>query len=324
VSQRRVDRLFCAARSLLVPKDARKLVRSRAFAWIWRPALLLEAHLQLRTCLKGSRCEVFRLIPSSFCLVPCAFLVVLTGPNLESVGVFHLGDTDQTCPTRSLECELERRCPDIKKSLIVLPEAFNVADGYYAGTGPTPSIRKKLVHFSERYGVAFVAGLVEDKPASGNQKGFNSAYLIDASAESAIQLISQKRNNAQPDCAVPNPDGTRKIVRHRGFGITALICNDFMEDCYAGEIRALLGNEDWEYCEMRVLCIPSWSTHRERLITVSQQYTQEICVAASNGYPSDMSFVRGKGFQEILLPVDPQRGYQYNRLLSSKPEVCVG
>ena len=43
-----------------------------------------------------------------------------------------------------------------------------------------------------------------------------------------------------------------KIVRHRGFGITALICNDFMEDCYTGEIRALLEDEDWASCEKRV------------------------------------------------------------------------
>lgn len=121
----------------------------------------------------------------------------------------------------------------------VLPEAFNVPDGYYVGSGPTPSIKNKLVHLSEKYGVAFVAGLVEDKPASGNQKGFNSACLIDASAESAIQLISQKRHHAQPDCAVRDPNG--------------------------------------------------------------------------------MSFVRGKGFQEALLPFDNQRGYEYNKLLLSKP-----
>lgn len=245
--------------------------------------------------------------------------------NLESVGVFHFGDSDQTCPAQSLECELKRRCSDIKHSLIVLPEAFNVPDGYYDGTGPTPFITNKLVHFSERYGVAFVAGLVEDKPASGSQKGFNAAYLIDASAESPIELISEKRDHAQPNCAIRNPNGTRKIVRHRGFGITALICNDFMEDCYTGEIRALLEDEDWASCEKRVLCVPAWSTHSGRLSWVCQQYAQQICVAASNGCPSDMSFVCGKGFQETLLPVDPvdpQRGYRYNVLLLSRLEVC--
>jgi len=243
--------------------------------------------------------------------------------NLESVGVFHFGDSDQTCPAHSLECELERLRSDVKNSLIVLPEAFNVPDGYCLGTGPTPSIRNKLVHLSGRYGVAFVAGLVEDKPANGNQNGFNSAYLIDASAESPIQLISQKRDNAQPSCAIANPNGTRKIVRHRGFGITALICNDFMEDCYASEISALLGNEDWASCEMRVLCVPAWSTHSGRLSWVCQQYRypDQICIAASNGCPSDISFVRGKGFQEISLPVHPELRYRYNKLLISKTGV---
>jgi hypothetical protein len=57
------------------------LGRSIALARIWRPALLLEARLQLRTCLKRSRCEVFRLTPGSFCLIPRSFLVVLTGPS---------------------------------------------------------------------------------------------------------------------------------------------------------------------------------------------------------------------------------------------------
>ena len=79
--QRQADRLFSATRGLLVPKNARKLGRSIALARIWRPALLLEARLQLRTCLKRSRCEVFRLTPGSFCLIPRSFLVVLTGPN---------------------------------------------------------------------------------------------------------------------------------------------------------------------------------------------------------------------------------------------------
>jgi len=241
--------------------------------------------------------------------------------NLESVGVFHFGDSDQTCPTQSLQYELEKRCVDVKNSLIVLPEAFNVPDGYYLGAGPTPSIKNKLVHLSERYGVAFVAGLVEDQPVNGNQKGFNSAYLSDASAEPALQLISQKQDPAQPSCAVRNPKGARKIVRHRGIGIAALICNDFMEDCYASEVSALLGNEGWAFCEMRVLCVPAWSTQSGRLSWVCQQYSEQICIAASNGCPSDISFVRGKGFQETLLPVRPELRYGYNKLLISKPGV---
>src|SRR5665213_1929118 len=53
---------------------------AEALTRIWSPALLLEAHLRLRTCLKGSRCKVFRLKPGRFSLFRPLLFVVLTGP----------------------------------------------------------------------------------------------------------------------------------------------------------------------------------------------------------------------------------------------------
>jgi hypothetical protein len=53
----------------------------RALTRIWSPPYLLEAHLRLRICLKGSRRKVFRLKSGGFRSVAYPFFVALTGPR---------------------------------------------------------------------------------------------------------------------------------------------------------------------------------------------------------------------------------------------------
>jgi hypothetical protein len=245
--------------------------------------------------------------------------------NLQSVGAFHFGDPDQGCPVRSLECELEKVENDIENSLIVLPEGFNVPDGYYGGTGPTPSVRNRLLVLSKNFRVAFVAGLIEEQVADGASKGFNSAYLIDAAYRGEFRLLSQKRKDCWDRICSDNPNAEVRPVVHRGFGIAALICNDFMQ-CDEGTRNSLIENVEWSSCAARILCAPSCSTHMNCLSAASAKWEQQFCVAVANGHPNDASFVRGKGFEEkrtgSILPngsYDDRCGYQYNEILLSHP-----
>jgi hypothetical protein len=249
--------------------------------------------------------------------------------DLQSVGVFHFGDTDRGCPVRSLEHELEKS-EGIANSLVVLPEAFNIPDGYHVGTGPTPSVRSNLLLLSEKYQAAFVAGLIEEQPARGFVKGFNSAYLIDAAAVDNFKLISQKRIDCRAEICSSNPHAQLVTVCHRGIGIAILICNDFIH-CDENTREELFEHVGWSECAVRVLCVPACSTtHMRTLIGASEQWKEYVCVAAANGDNRDLSFINGKWVAERRMIADRRSGsvqadgsfddrwgYPYNEILMS-------
>jgi len=249
--------------------------------------------------------------------------------SLESLGVFHFGHRDQSCPLGSLECQLKTIEASLERALIVLPEAFNVPDGYYGGTGPTPSIKKMLLALSEQHKVAFVAGLIEEEPATGYSKGFNSCYLIDAECANGSVLLCQKRKDCWDRICFANPEGCLNPVNHRGVGIAALICNDFI-NCEDATRKALIDDWRWAGCKTKILCAPSCSTSMGVLITADTKWESQLCVAAANGNEKDLSFIRGKGFLESKLHPDERSGsrrpdgsyddrcgYPYNEILLS-------
>lgn len=247
-----------------------------------------------------------------------------TEGNLRFVGVFHFGNRDKSCPIRSLETELERWEHGVENSLLVLPEGFNVPGGYYDGPGPAASTRRKLLALSEKYQVAFVTGLIEERPARGYPKGFNSAYLVDASSDEQFTLLSQKRRDYDERICSSNPDGFRRAVVYKGVGVAALICTDFTE-CEEDDRTTLVEHSGWAGRPIKVLCVPAYSTHRGLLIGRSAAWKGGICIAAANGTFEDNSFV-STGSQVAKLapgewngiPGDAYYGCPYDRVLTSE------
>lgn len=93
-------------------------------------------------------------------------------PALARVGFFHFGSEDQSDPIGSLRASLREKSP--VDSLIVVPEAFNICNGYWMPTRRFDfSIAKILSDVSKEYGLAFVAGLIEE------DERYSSAFLID-------------------------------------------------------------------------------------------------------------------------------------------------
>jgi hypothetical protein len=252
-----------------------------------------------------------------------------TMTKLKAVGSLHFGAPDKSSPFCSLVKELDKM-QGLEDSLLVLPEGFNVPDGYYGGTGPTPSIKNKLLSLSEERKIAFVAGLIEERPNPNSPLGYNSACLIDAACEDKFRLLSQKRTGCFGRIDADNPRFISKPIEHRGFGIAALVCQDFIS-CDLAARTTLIEHPEWMHCDAKILCVPACSTHKQ-LKTASEPWAQEVCIAASNGGSEDISFVRGNGFETNEISPDcrsgiPQDngwrddwGYQYNQILLSRKE----
>jgi hypothetical protein len=61
--------------------------------------------------------------------------------SIKRIGFFHFGSDEKTDPVGSLEIEIAKLSePELKDSMIVLPEALNARKGYYR---PTPELDPK-------------------------------------------------------------------------------------------------------------------------------------------------------------------------------------
>jgi hypothetical protein len=230
--------------------------------------------------------------------------------NFRRVGAFHFGDPDKSCPARSLESVLEMES-DLQNSLIVLPEGFNVSDGYYGGTGPTPSIRQKLIALSRKHQIAFVAGLIEESVAGVSAKGFNSAYLVDGDV---VRLLSHKRKDYAEKICSSKPGGCREPICYKGLGIASLICTDFI-NCGEEDRSALINHSGWAGCRMKLLCVPAYSTHKAELPYAAEQWGRKVHIAVANGTDAANSLVRIDGQEVAKSDGNEYFGYQRNQLL---------
>jgi hypothetical protein len=152
--------------------------------------------------------------------------------SIGRVGFFHFGSDEKEDPIGALTSAIEKwfreqrsnpigAIPELTDTLLVLPEGFNVLNGYYA---PKPELDAnacfRLKALSTTRGITFVVGLIE------KLKGQNSAYLIDGNT--APQLLSRKRTIGAGtlDLYAPCQTFEEEAVLHRGIGITALLCDD--------------------------------------------------------------------------------------------------
>ena len=116
-----------------------------------------------------------------------------------------------------------------------------------------------------------------------------------------LRLMARKKNDHNSALCTPDDSYISVPFYHRGLHIAALICNDFM-DCDEDTRTRLLDHENWKGSTRRVLCVPSCSSHQNRLILRAQSWMSEVCVAAANGHCSDRSFIQGEGFKTQMLP----------------------
>jgi len=146
---------------------------------------------------------------------------------LEKIGFFRFG-RDHSEPRRALECALEKS-HGAENALVVLPEAFNIAVPYQQREGKQNFDRmivKELQALSERFKVAFVAGLVINEPC-GPAPPRSAAYLVTNAGQSLI-CYKMGSDDTAGDNYTPC---TRRADRNNPFAyegvrIGTLICVD--------------------------------------------------------------------------------------------------
>lgn len=155
--------------------------------------------------------------------------------SIRRIGYFHFVADRWRDPLGSLEREL-KELKSIRDALIVLPEFFNCGDQCNPGEKPAigaSTCRSSLAGLSRKYGVVFVAALVDESTR------FNSAWLIDADIKcDPWRWLCHKNRDDHPDTQLrlklyqPSPDdpiNQSNPCYWKGVHIGALICNDAVD-----------------------------------------------------------------------------------------------
>lgn len=157
---------------------------------------------------------------------------------IQRIGFFHFGGNHDD-PKESLKGALERREKehgDLRDSLIVIPEAFNIP-GVYIDLGrqlnttdPDSRVLRFLKQESKTHRVSFVAGLIQ-QPSRWRRPGYSCACLIH---DGNCKILSYKwMPDGSPHYRVhqardePEQD-------HRGIFVAALVCLDASQNITPG------------------------------------------------------------------------------------------
>jgi hypothetical protein len=102
---------------------------------------------------------------------------------LQKIGFFLFANPDKSQPLASLKARLnERGKGDLKDSLVVLPEAFNLTGEYTPRAGydvePRVKIKHSLTQLAKQFDMVFVVGLIDNDEPDGPTPPYSSAYLI--------------------------------------------------------------------------------------------------------------------------------------------------
>lgn len=173
--------------------------------------------------------------------------------------------------------------------LIGLPEAFNVRGGYWSPQRLLdPFVSVSLRELSIKFGVAFVAGLLE--PADAMSLPFSSAYLIDGDVTA---LLSRKMENDRSDNYQPCTVNCDQVYVHRGVCIAALLCMDavFNKHAVAARHQMLLDQFRAVHSKQKVLFVPAhMMTYSSP--DVAKSWPSDIITVLANSAPSQSSVIR--------------------------------
>ncbi|HEY4359717.1 MAG TPA: hypothetical protein VGN17_02055 [Bryobacteraceae bacterium] len=139
--------------------------------------------------------------------------------------------------------------------MIVLPEGFNLGQGYYDkryGRGTEGASDVKIIAdlkvISHKYGCAFVAGLiVADCPNVAPPH--NSAYSIDRDSDT---VLSRKHGVDSSANYTPYPQYSERPAVCRNVAVVALMCMD----SYEGTDRFQALAEKMREAHASIVCIP--------------------------------------------------------------------
>jgi len=244
--------------------------------------------------------------------------------TIDRIGFFHFGsvDTEVFNPVKSLERAMEeakQKYGCLRGCLVVIPEAFNIPKDYHGKSKvkPDPSVRPALVELSERFDVAFVAGLIEDDDKSG-APGFSSAYLIHGDM---CELLSRKTtqdcfNDNVPRYTLSQP--CDKAIYYGGICMGVLICRDAGEPSNKGTAKqrfdALKSARDLHRSVLKrisecktstatrsLLCIPARMNHTGPAAVAAGlcELDSEIAVVVGNAHASHKSVIRFANREEF-------------------------
>ena len=181
---------------------------------------------------------------------------------LQKVGFFHFG-ADHSMPIQALKRALEH-ADDIEGALIVLPEAFNISVPY-RGEGDRnfdPSVLDKVKDLAERFGVAFLAGLIIQE-CCGSRPPYSGAYLI--TGKQHTLMCYKAANDGTTDWNYTPRVGTNDFnnpISYEGIRIGALICADANPpkiplQCMLEHTNSMRKRMDKIVDDCDVLCVPA-------------------------------------------------------------------
>jgi predicted amidohydrolase len=172
---------------------------------------------------------------------------------------------------------LERKTDDdLKGSLIVLPEAFNIGVGYSRNeteVDTSPTILGQLQNVCTDFDVCLVAGLIltfANNPTYGKEP-YNSAYLVDTSGFGLLCHKQRSDNQGPYSNCLTGCDG-HNAVQYRNVAVASLICMDAYKQWEGERDKTLMKRLSLMH-STRLLCIPAYIENGE----------QEF-VAMPNGY----------------------------------------
>lgn len=212
---------------------------------------------------------------------------------LQRIGFFHYGSADKAAPSDSLRASLkDASAGDLRDSLIVLPEAFNIVGEYHCTTSKRgPSIARDLREISREFNIAIVAGLVDED--CGEMPGCSSAYLIDGRI---CKLLSHKNEDDGSHKYKPCGTDCDTPLLHRGICVAALICMDAdksdlrLQERHRAMLRGICGVD----APRAVLCVPAHMTTIESK-QLAEQWSININIVVSNSGVSKPSVIRLAG-----------------------------
>jgi hypothetical protein len=245
---------------------------------------------------------------------------------LQKIGFFHFANPDKSQPLASLKARLdERGKDDLKDSIVVLPEAFNLIGEYepqeHYNVVPSVNVKHSLTQFAKQFDMVYVVGLIDNDEPDRPDSPYSSAYLITSTC--CCRLSRKMGKDDLADCPhgqriyqpFPQPSDTPSQVIQEAC-IAGLLCMDALtwpnpSDTWNDNKerhRSLNGLIQNKGSALPILCVPARMTNTATK-NIEKTWPDVHFILAnacppgdSNTYPS---VIRIKRRNPVMFPNDP-------------------